>query len=119
MFLGKIARRLAIDIFRKKHTEKRGNSELAVSLYELNECLPDKFSTETKLEQSELLGCINRFLSSLTDENRNIFICRYFYSDSIKDIAGFLNTSESKIKSSLFRSRKVLKEHLEKEGFSL
>lgn len=119
VFLGKIARRLAIDIFRKKHAEKRGNSELAISLYELDECLPDKFTTETSLEQSELSGCINRFLSSLTDENRNIFICRYFYSDSIKDIAGFLNTSESKIKSSLFRSRKALKEHLEKEGFSL
>lgn len=119
VFLGKITRRLAIDIFRKKHAEKRGNSDFAVSLYELDECLPDDFSTEAVFEQSELSKCINRFLLSLTRENRNIFVCRYFYSDSIKDIANFLGTSESKIKSSLYRSRKTLKEHLKKEGFSL
>ena len=118
-FLGKITRRLAIDVFRKKHAEKRGNSEFALSLSELDECIPDKLSAESEFEQKELSESINRFLSSLSGENRDIFICRYFYSDSIKDIASFFGTSESKIKSSLFRSRKALKEHLEKEGFSL
>ena len=118
-FLGKITRRLAIDIFRKKHAEKRENSEYALSLSELDECIPDRFSAENKFEQTELSESINRFLSSLSKENRDIFVCRYFYSDSIKEISSFFGTSESKIKSSLFRSRKNLKEHLEKEGFSL
>ncbi len=118
-FLGKITRRLAIDVFRKKHAEKRINSEFALSLSELDECIPDKFSAETAFEEKELSESINRFLSSLSKENRDIFLCRYFYSDSIKDIASFFQSNESKIKSSLFRSRKALKEHLEKEGFSL
>ena len=119
LFLGKITRRLAIDIFRKKHTEKRGNSEYALSLSELDECIPDGFSAESEFEKKELLKSINGFLELLSDENRKIFICRYFYSDSIKEIASFFGTSESKIKSSLFRSRKALKEHLLKEGFFL
>ncbi len=118
-FLGKITRRLAIDVFRRKHAEKRINSEYTLSLSELDECIPDKFSAEEELEQKELSESINRFLSSLPEESRDIFVCRYFYSDSVKEIASFFGTSESKIKSSLFRSRRALKKHLEKEGISL
>lgn len=118
-FLGKITRRLAIDIFRKKHAEKRGNSEYALSLSELEESVPDNSLPENKFEQKQLSESINRFLLSLPKESRDIFLCRYFYSDSIKDIASFFGCGESKIKSNLFRSRKALKEHLEKEGFSL
>ncbi len=118
-FLGKITRHLAIDFFRRKHAAKRGNSEYSLSLSELDECIPDKLSTEKNFEQKELSESINRFLASLSKENRDIFVCRYFYSDSIKEIASFFKSNESKIKSSLFRSRKALKEHLEKEGFDL
>ena len=118
-FLGKITRHLAIDLSRKKHAEKRKNSEYSLSLSELDECIPDKFSAEKEFEQKELSESINRFLASLSKENRDIFVCRYFYSDSIKEIASFFQSNESKIKSSLFRSRKALKEHLEKEGFYL
>ncbi len=98
-FLGKITRSLAIDIFRKKHAEKRGNSEFALSLSELDECIPDKLSAESEFEQKELSESINRFLASLSKENCDIFICRYFYSDSIKEIASFFGSSEAKIKS--------------------
>lgn len=118
-FLGKITRRLAIDIFRKKNAEKRGKSEFASSLSELDECIPDNFSAEKEFEYNLLSENINSFLASLSKENRDIFVCRYFYSDSIKEIASFFGTSESKIKSSLFRSRKILKEQLLKEGFDL
>lgn len=118
-YLGKITRRLAIDVFRKKHSEKRGKSEYALSLSELDECIPSGASPEKEFEQKALGESINRFLQNLGKENRDIFVCRYFYADSVKEIASFLGTSESKIKSSLFRSRKALKERLEKEGFSL
>lgn len=118
-FLAKITRRLAIDIFRKKNAEKRGKSEFASSLSELDECIPDNFSAEKEFEYNLLSENINSFLASLSKENRDIFVCRYFYSDSIKEIASFFGTSESKIKSSLFRSRKILKEQLLKEGFDL
>lgn len=118
-FLGKITRRLAIDVFRRKHAEKRVNSEYALSLSELDECIPDKLSAEAEFERKELSESINRFLASLSKENRDIFICRYFYSDSIKEIASSFQSNEAKIKSSLFRSRKILKEQLLKEGFDL
>lgn len=118
-FLAKITRRLAIDVFRKKNAEKRGKSEFASSLSELDECIPDNFSAEKEFEYNLLSENINSFLASLSKENRDIFVCRYFYSDSIKEIASFFGTSESKIKSSLFRSRKILKEQLLKEGFDL
>lgn len=118
-YLGKITRRLAIDVFRRKHSEKRGKSEYALSLSELDECIPDNSLPEKEFEEKALAESISRFLESLGKENRDIFVCRYFYADSIKEIASFLGASEAKIKSSLFRSRKALKEHLEKEGFYL
>ena len=118
-FLGKITRGLAIDIFRKKNAEKRGKSEYFLSLSELDECIPDACSTENIFEHRVLAESINRFLLSIPKESRDIFVCRYFYSDSIKEIASFFGCGESKIKSSLFRTRKALKKHLEKEGFNI
>ena len=118
-FLAKITRHLAIDMFRRKHSLKRIESEYSLSLTELDECIPEKLSTENEFEHRLLTESINHFLLSLSKENRDIFICRYFYSDSIKEIASYFGTSESKIKSSLFRIRKLLKEHLEKEGFEI
>ena len=118
-YLGKITRRLAIDVFRKKHSEKRGKSEYALSLSELDECIPDSSLPEKEFEEKILAESISRFLGTLGKENRDIFICRYYYADSVKEIASFFGASEAKIKSSLFRSRKALKEHLLKEGFSV
>lgn len=116
-FLGKITRGLAVDILRKKNSEKRRCSEYELSLYELDECIPDNSATENEFEYKLLTESINRFLLSIQKEKRNIFVCRYFYNDSLKEIANYFGYSENKIKSILFRTRKALKEHLIKEGF--
>lgn len=116
-YLAKITRRLSIDIFRKKHSQKRLGSQYADSLSELEESLSGGDSTRQTVDVHLLAEAINRYLRSLSPETRNIFICRYYFSDSLKDIASYLHISEAKIKSSLFRSRNGLKIFLEKEGF--
>lgn len=123
-FLGKITRNLSLDRYKAKKTAKRGNSLFLVSLDELSECVPDGstgfgsgFDDET---EARLIGeCINRFLRKLSGEARDVFICRYFYSDSIGEIARRFGLSESKVKSMLHRARGKLKKSLESEGIRL
>lgn len=118
-YLGKIVRRLSIDSYRKKTSRKRGGSEYALSLSELNECVTAGRSPEQEAEFQLLAGSISTYLRSLPEEVCNVFICRYFFLDSIKEIAGCFHATESKIKSMLHRTRLGLKEYLEKEGFYL
>lgn len=118
-YLGKITRQVSIDIFRKRKSEKRSGSEYALSLLELEECVTDGKTPEQELELQILADTISSYLYSLSEESRNVFICRYFFMDSIREIAGYQNASESKIKSMLHRARIGLKKYLEKEGFVL
>ena len=123
-FLGKITRNLSLDRYKAKKTAKRGNSLFLVSLDELSECVPDGstgfgsgFDEET--EARRIGDCINRFLRRQSGEARDVFICRYFYSDSIGEIARRFGLSESKVKSMLHRARGKLKKFLESEGIRL
>ena len=70
----------------------------------------------TQMARKELAASINRFLEGLDRESRIIFMRRYWYMDGIGAIAGRLAVSESKVKSSLYRSRGKLRRHLEREG---
>ena len=105
-FVAKIARNLSLDMYRKKHAEKRGGNT-DVLLSELEDCVPDSF----------LL--INDFLKSQKKEKRVMFVKRYWYGESISDISNEMGFSESKVATSLFRTREALKEYLEKEGVSI
>ena len=87
-----------------------------VLLSELEECISDKFSVENEIYGKQLSQSINAFLEGLTPEKRKIFVSRYWYTRSIKEISQQYGISEEKIKSILFRVRKQLKKHLEKEG---
>ena len=118
-FLGKIVRNLSISRYRMNHARKRGNGEVDLLLMELEECLPAGKSVEEEIESRETARAIDRFLYGEDEESRNMFIRRYFYVDSIREIAGRLGVSESKVKSQLFRVRNRLKDHLEKEGIVL
>ncbi len=115
-FLGKITRQISIDIYRKKKTQKRQGSEYALSLEELKDCVSQGDSPEAEIDAQLLAREINNFLHTLPDEARNIFVCRYYFLDSVKDIAAYYGASQSKIKSSLHRTRLGLKNHLKKEG---
>lgn len=116
-YLARITRQLSIDIFRKRKSRKRISSEYAVSLSELEECIAYGNTPEQELELQLLADAISRYLRSLSEQPRNVFICRYFFMDSVKEIAVSQNASESKIKSMLHRTRKGLKAYLEREGF--
>ena len=116
-YLGKLARERAIDIYRKNHSQKRGGSEYALSLSELEEILPAGDATAEEAERNRLDRVLDGWLRALSPEMRKVFVSRYFYSDPVRDIARNLHMSESKVKSMLFRARKGLGRRLTEEGF--
>lgn len=115
-FLGKITRRISIDKWRKSNAEKRGGGQTAIVLDELSECIPDKNSIEYTVEAQFLADIINSFVGDLQDKDRRVFLCRYFYLDSVESIAERFGYSQSKVKSILHRTRQKLRTRLEKEG---
>ena len=111
-FLAKITRHHALDFCRSRNRMKRSTVQAELS-DELLECIPSKENVEDEIDGTLLGETINRYLYSLKDEQRNIFLRRYWFFDSVADIAKRFQISESKAKSVLFRCRKGLKQHLE------
>ncbi len=118
-YLGKITRQLSIDVFRKKKSAKRYTSEYAISLDELGDTFSDGTTPENVFDGKMLDAAINRFICALPDDVQRAFVGRYFFLDSIKDIAGYCGMKEGKLKSLLYRTRKQLKSYLVKEGFDV
>ena len=116
-FLGKLARNLALNRYKALHTKKRLGDKFAVSLDELSVCTPSNITVENEAEIAELGKSISRFLYSQKEDIRNVFICRYFYCDSVEEISRRFGYSQSKIKSMLMRTRIRLKAYLKKEGY--
>ena len=111
-FFARITRNLAIDRVRKRQAERRISCEYLVSLDELSECVGGE---PTDLEPGEIGRIISEFLSCEKEENRRFFVLRYFYSESLENIAKKSGESVAKIKSTLFRMRIRLKEKLIEE----
>ena len=119
-YLGKITRNLSINKARNQKRKKRGNGQVELALEELEGCIPSvKNNAEQRLEHQEIKKTINRFLTEQPERERIVFVLRYWYLFSIKEIAGQQGMSESKVMSLLFRQRKRLKKVLEKEGIML
>lgn len=116
-YLAKITRQTSIDLFRKRKSTKRKMSEYAISLSELDDCLSAGNSTEQKISQHLLAEAINDYLSSLSAEARDVFIGRYYFMDSIQEVAAYYHMSIPKTKSMLYRIRAGLRTYLEQEGF--
>ncbi|MCH4887021.1 sigma-70 family RNA polymerase sigma factor [Acidaminobacter sp. JC074] len=114
-YLGRITRALSLNKYNYYKAKKR-NSQFDMVLSELEDCLMATETVESSLDAMELSKAINTFLKSIKKEHRIIFVRRYWYSDSIKDIAKIRQTSESNVKSILFRVRKKLESYLIKEG---
>ena len=113
VFIGMLTRNLAINRYRQALTRKRGNGELAVAFEELSEVIADSSdSIENEAERRELLDEINKFLRKLPEKKRNIFICRYWHCDSLRDIAARFSVSESNVSVILNRTRQKLREYL-------
>lgn len=118
-YLGKITRQVSIDLYRRRNRMKRYASEYAISLEELGDSFTDGRTPEDELNARLLTETVNRFLRTLPDEARNTFIGRYYFFDSVKNVARYCGMSESKCKSILYRTRQSLKVYLQKEGFDL
>ena len=118
-FLGKITRNISINRYERYSAKKRGLGQIPLVLEELENCLPSNIKVEQAIEETVLVEVLNRFLSSLKAEKRKIFMQRYWYLSSIKEIAEEYRISASKVKMVLFRLRNDLKLLLEKEGVVL
>ena len=119
VYLSRLTRRISIDIFRRRSARKRMGNQYTLSLSELDEAIPGGPTPEEEMETAQLAESINRFLRTLSAEERNTFLGRYYYMDPLKEVAAYCGMSESKAKTMLFRTRVKLKEYLKKEGFVL
>lgn len=116
-FLGKITRRISINRWNERRADKRGKGEIPLALDELAEVIAAPDTPEEEISAQELTRSIDRFLSTLPQSERDIFVCRYWFLAPIAEISRRFDASAGKIKSTLFRTRNKLKVHLEKEGF--
>ena len=108
-FLGRITRNLALNLYKKNHAAKRGGGDFPLVLDELSEVIEGSETADGELLKRELLDVVNTFLSSLTPEKRKIFVCRFWYVDSIKDNANRMNMTENSVSVTLNRLKKQLR----------
>jgi len=116
-YIGTVCRNLALNAWNAGHTQKRG--EVPLVLEELAECIPAGDSGETLGESLALREALNGFLQSLPRKTRNIFVRRYYYAGSVAEIGAEYAMKESAVAMLLLRTRRKLKDYLEKEGFAL
>ena len=115
-WLSTVTRRLALTRYEKKTAAKRYGG-METSLDELTECV--SAGSLTLADEVALSNAINSFLASLPTRTRMIFMRKYWYMDSIADIAKALGMTESAVKVSLHRTREKFRKHLDKEGITV
>ena len=115
-FLMRIVRHLSFDRLRVMKAEKR-SAEITELTREMEECLPGNGSTEEAVEEKLLRETLNAWLLGLSPEHRAFFVRRYYFAESIREIASKTGASESRIKTALHRTRSALRDYLEEEGY--
>lgn len=115
-FLGRITRNLSLDAWRRRQAFKRGGGRVQLALEELRDCVSGQESLENSAIRRETLRSIQHFLDGLSPTERSVFVCRYWYLDSSKEIAERSGFSQGKVRSMLRRVRSRLDAYLEKEG---
>ena len=112
-----IARNLALNRYKARSAQKRQGDVFALSLDELDDCAPALSSPDDEAMAAELGRSISAFLRTQSEEVRSMFILRYFYCEPVEALAARFHCGESRIKTTLLRTRRKLKEHLIKEGY--
>ncbi len=115
-FLCRIVKNLSFKRLEHLTAQKR-KPEMLISLNELNDCISSSANTEMSYDTAELSKIISVFLRKQNETHRNIFLRRYWYYDSVKNIAADYGFKEEKVSNILFNIRKKLKKHLETEGY--
>lgn len=113
-YLAKICRFLAMGKLDWNNAAKR-KAEVVELSDEMENCIPD-LSREMQIQSQELGALLSEFLGTLSPENRQIFMRRYWYAESIAEIAQRFHLGESNVKTKLMRTRNALRTFLEKEG---
>ena len=116
VYLGKITRNLAVGHFRREKAEKRGRGEIPLVLDELSECIGEE-SVERTFDMRVLSAEISAFLGELPQDVRVVFVLRYWYAKSIKEIALQTGRTEASVSMLLSRLRKKLGKRLSERGF--
>lgn len=117
-FLGRMVRNLSINRWHKNRAQKRYNGA-EVLLSELSDCVPASNSVEKAIDTKELSEFISDWLCTLPQDNRVLFLRRYWFGDSIKTLAYECNTTPNKLAARMYRLRQNLKTAMEKEGVLL
>ena len=119
VFLGRITRNLALNRLRSAAAQKRGGGEAEAVFEEFQHIVSDRDTPEIALDRRELVAAINGFLAALPETKRRIFVCRYWYFDSVPDIAKRFSLSENHVYVTLHRLRAQLRRRLSERGFML
>ncbi len=117
-FLARIIRHVSLNRCRDRQRLKRWAYLCELSA-EMEQCIPSPDDCECRMDEQLFADIINRFLSSLSQPKRVVFLRRYWYLDSITDIAARYGYSESRVKTMLFRTRNELRHYLEREGYAV
>ena len=117
MYLAKLTRNRAMNRLKAENALKRGNGEKEMVYEELSEFISDGRSIEDELVANELGQVINRFVADLPEREGDIFIRRYFFVESVKNIAEGYGMSPGNVSVTLNRTRKKLKEYLKNNGY--
>ena len=107
-----ITRNLALDRWRASQAGKRGGGQLEALLSELEGCIAAPEDSQSALDAKELTAALERFLDTLSEENRVIFLRRYWFADKCADIGRRVGLSEKAVTVRLTRLRKQLKKYL-------
>ena len=116
---GKLTRNLSFNLYKRNTALKRGGGNAAAVLEEIAGLVSGTDSVEREIDRRELVRAIDAFLAGLPADKRRLFVCRYWYLDSISSIASRSGMTEGHVSVTLWRLRGKLHEHLLERGFEL
>ncbi|MBD5133459.1 MAG: sigma-70 family RNA polymerase sigma factor [Clostridiales bacterium] len=118
-YAGRIARNLALSTLRSENAQKRGGGQVALALDELSEVVSGGETPEGALDRQAFRAALDGFLAGLPARDRNLFLRRYWYLDSVEQLAKRFRMSRTHVTTTLHRLRQRLRVHLQQEGFEL
>ena len=117
-WLGKIVRNVALNMIERDQATKRSGDRFKALIDEIDECVPSPETVEGAAEDREIAECINGWLRSLPRADRTLFVRRYWYGESVADLAKERGVPAQRVTQKLLRLRRALRRALEKEGIS-
>lgn len=118
-YLATLTRNYALLCYRRGAAAKRGKGSAPLVLEDFAELIPSSTNVERIAEHHEIIAEINRYLEALPEVNRTVFVLRFFCFESIPDIADRLGLKKKAVSATLYRTKKQIRKHLDKEGYSL